>query len=170
MRKATVLTLLFPKPKKRIKIRKPLKRSKKRPAARAKFREFGANCTKAYRRRYSDYEVTCQAEVCRQRRLENATPAEEAFGAILTRLGVKYEREKVILNGDRWVLIDFFIPSVNLAVELDGAQHLAQKEYDHGRSMWLARKGIKVCRFWNKAVMDGTAEQRIREALRLNNI
>jgi|HubBroStandDraft_2_1064218.scaffolds.fasta_scaffold971511_1 very-short-patch-repair endonuclease len=66
---------------------------------------------------------------------------------MLSRLGIKFEREKIILNGDRWVLLDFFIPSVNLAIELDGSQHRDQKQYDHGRSMWLARKGIKTVRF-----------------------
>jgi very-short-patch-repair endonuclease len=46
--------------------------------------------------------------------------------AILRRLGVNPEREKIILNGDRWVLLDFYIPSVKLAIELDGAQHRNQ--------------------------------------------
>jgi very-short-patch-repair endonuclease len=110
----------------------------------------------------------CQAEVCRQQRLRNPTAAEEAFAGILNRLGIKFEREKIILNGDRFVLLDFYIPSVKLVVELDGAQHRGQKGYDMGRSMWLARvHGLHVVRFWNKAVMDGTAEARIRQMLGL---
>jgi very-short-patch-repair endonuclease len=81
---------------------------------------------------------------------------------------VNYEREKIILNGDRWVLLDFYIPSVNLAIELDGSQHRDQKRYDQGRSMWLGRQGIKTVRFWNKAVMDGKAEEMIRQMLGLS--
>jgi hypothetical protein len=53
---------------------------------------------------------------------------------MLSRLGIKFEREKIILNGDRWVLLDFFIASVNLAIELDGSQHRDQKQYDHGQA------------------------------------
>ena len=107
----------------------------------------------------------CQAEVCRQKRLANATPAEEAMAEILTRLGVKFEREKIILNGDRWVLLDFLLPSVNIALELDGEGLRLQKQYDLERSMWLARIGFKVARFWNRAVLDGTAELRIMEMI-----
>jgi very-short-patch-repair endonuclease len=141
------------------------KKKPKRLAARRKFKAHSDNPFKCYRRRYTDYQVMCQAEVCRQKRLANATPAEEAMAEILTRLGIRCEREKIILNGDRWVLLDFFIPSVNLALELDGEGHRLQKHYDHERSIWLARKGIKVVRFWNKGVLNGTAEQRIREML-----
>lgn len=68
---------------------------------------------------------------------------------------------------NRWVLLDFYIPSVSLAIELDGAQHWEQRQYDHGRSLWLARKGTKTVRFWNTDVMAGKAEQRVREMLAL---
>jgi very-short-patch-repair endonuclease len=154
--------LLFPKPTKRTKVRKPIRRSKKRIASRAKFKNWdnGKRC-----RRRSDAEVLAKAQECRRERLLNPTIAEEVFSGILVRLGVKFEREKIILNGDRWVLLDFFIPAVNLAIELDGSQHRLQKNYDHGRSMWLARHGIKVVRLWNRAVFDGQAEQRVREML-----
>jgi very-short-patch-repair endonuclease len=151
------------------KLGKKARNKPKRLAARRKFKAHGDNPFKCYRRRYTDYQVMCQAEVCRQKRLANATPAEEAMDEILTRLGVKFEREKIILNGDRWVLIDFFLPSINLALELDGEGHRLQKQYDHERSMWLARKGIKVARFWNKAVMDGSAEMRVKEMLGFND-
>jgi very-short-patch-repair endonuclease len=126
--------------------------------------------TKSYRRRYSDAEVVAKAEECRRERLHDSTPAEEAMDAILRRLGVKFEREKIFLNGDRWVLVDFYVASVKLVIELDGQQHRLQKQYDHGRSMWLARKhSIKTARFWNAAVMDGTAEKRVIEMLRLGS-
>lgn len=140
------MPLLFPKPKRKVKPRKPLKRGTKNIAARAVFEEWGKNCTKSYRRRVTDAEVRAKAEEWRLKRLSNPTLAEEAFTAILIRLGVKFERERIWLNGDRWILTDFFIPSVSLVIELDGEGHRLQKGYDHGRSMWLARQGIKVVR------------------------
>jgi very-short-patch-repair endonuclease len=157
------VSLLFPKAgKKPRRKRKPL-------AARRKFKEFGANCTKTYRRRFTDYQVMCHAEACRQKRLADATPAELEMAAMLRRLGIPHEREKIILNGDRWVLLDFFVPSVNLAIELDGSHHRGQKEYDHGRGMWLARKhGIKTVRLWNVSVLNGQAEARVREMFGLD--
>jgi len=155
----------FPQTEKTHQVAKPLER-KKRIASRLKFKEFGANPTKTYRRRrYTDYQVMCQAGACRQRRPENATEAEEAFAEILKRLGVCFERERIVLNGHRWVLLDVWLPGLNLAIKLDGAGHRLQKNYDHGRSMWLARKGIKTVRSWNKAVLNGDAESRMREIL-----
>jgi very-short-patch-repair endonuclease len=53
------------------------------------------------------------------------------MAGILHRLGVKFEREKVFLNGDRLVLADFYIHSVKLVIELDGAGHLLQKRNHH---------------------------------------
>jgi very-short-patch-repair endonuclease len=154
------------KPPRWLKRKTPLKPGKKKIASKSVFKEWGKNCTKTYRRKFSDYEVRCQAEVSRQARLANATEAEEMFAGILMRLGIAFEREKIFLNGDRWVLADFYISSVKLIIELDGHQHRDQKQYDHGRSMWLAKThGLKVVRFWNRSVLDGTAEQRINEML-----
>jgi very-short-patch-repair endonuclease len=155
--------LMFPKPKKQIKARKPLRRSKKRIATRATFKDFdnGKRC-----RRRSDAEVMAKAMECRAERLANPTEAEAAMTEILTRLGVRFEREAIFLNGDRWIAADFLIPSVKLVIELDGAGHRLQKRYDAGRSMWLARNhGLSVVRLWNRACFDGTAEQRIMEML-----
>lgn len=164
--------LLFPKPKKKPKRpRKPLPRSKKRIAARTKFVEWGKNSCKAYRRKFTDDEVTAKAVECRRERLANATEAEDEMARILANLGLVFVREKIIVNGDRWVLLDFFIPSHMLVIELDGDQHRFQKEYDQGRSMWLARKHrLKTVRFWNNQVMNGQAEQRLRQMLGFDTI
>jgi len=64
------------------------------------------------------------------------------------------------------VLVDFYIASVKLALELDGQQHRLQKQYDQGGPMWLARKhGIKTVRFWNAQVVTGQAKIRMMEML-----
>jgi very-short-patch-repair endonuclease len=38
---------------------------------------------------------------------------------------------------------------LRLIIELDGSQHVDQKDYDNKRSSWLEIKGFKVIRFWN---------------------
>jgi hypothetical protein len=82
--------LLFPKPS-----RKP-KGKPRKIAHRSKFKEDGADPLKSYRRRFSDYQVICQANVCRQARLKNRTDAELAFEEMLNRLGIDHEREKIV--------------------------------------------------------------------------
>ena len=62
-------------------------------------------------------------------------------------LGVKFRRQHPV---DMFIL-DFYAPSIMLAVELDGSVHQEKdsKEYDKGRTKYLGSKGIKVMRFWN---------------------
>jgi very-short-patch-repair endonuclease len=52
-------------------------------------------------------------------------------------------------------ILDFYCPSLKLAVELDGGQHLQRKsrEYDAARTEYLKVHGIEVLRFWNNEVL-----------------
>ncbi|MBP9803254.1 MAG: endonuclease domain-containing protein [Candidatus Pacebacteria bacterium] len=49
-------------------------------------------------------------------------------------------------------VLDFYCASKKIAIEIDGAQHLEEKEYDILRSEYLANFGIKVIRFWNSEI------------------
>jgi very-short-patch-repair endonuclease len=51
-------------------------------------------------------------------------------------------------------VVDFCAPRKNLIIELDGSQHLEQKEYDAERTAYLESKGYRVLRFWNNDVND----------------
>jgi very-short-patch-repair endonuclease len=51
-------------------------------------------------------------------------------------------------------VLDFYFPSKKLAIELDGSQHLENKEYDKERTEYLSVLGIEVLRFWNNEVND----------------
>jgi len=52
-------------------------------------------------------------------------------------------------------ILDFYCPTVKLAVELDGEQHnqCENKEYDAARSEYLKAQGIEVTRFWDNEVL-----------------
>ena len=52
-------------------------------------------------------------------------------------------------------ILDFYCPTVKLAVELDGGQHNQSKnrEYDTFRSEYLKAHGIEVIRFWDNEVL-----------------
>jgi very-short-patch-repair endonuclease len=47
---------------------------------------------------------------------------------------------------------DFYCYEKHLVIELDGSQHLENKEYDNERSEYFKMLGIKTIRFWNNEV------------------
>jgi very-short-patch-repair endonuclease len=49
-------------------------------------------------------------------------------------------------------ILDFYCPSLRLAIELDGGQHALDAARDRARDEWLARHGVTVLRFWNSDV------------------
>ncbi len=110
--------------------RSALKRSRKRIKARAKFKAHGGNLTKTYRRRFTDYQVMIRANICRQERLRDRTPAEVAFSAMLDDLRILYEVEKIFRNCDRWVLLDFYFSSARSAFEIDGKSQVGHENYE----------------------------------------
>ena len=95
--------------------------------------------------------------VLKQRRRElrrNQTDAERAFWAKVRNkqfLGMKFFRQYSIGP----YILDFYCPTVKLAVELDGGQHNQSdnREYDATRSEYLKAQGIDVMRFWNNEVL-----------------
>ena len=64
--------------------------------------------------------------------------------------GIKFRRQHAIGP----YIVDFCSLSQNLIIELDGSQHLEQKEYDMQRTDFLQSKGFRVLRFWNNDVMN----------------
>jgi very-short-patch-repair endonuclease len=99
---------------------------------------------------------------------QRMTPAEERLWAVLRNratLGCRVRRQFAIGTS----VIDFFIPSAGLAIELDGSIHddPAVTAHDRERAAWLEAQGIRVMRFRNDEVLtnlEGVVE-RIRAAL-----
>lgn len=78
-------------------------------------------------------------------------------------LGVKFRRQHPI---DTFI-VDFYSPSLKIAIELDGFSHKDNKEYDKIRTSYLNSRKIKVMRFWNSEVekdLEGVIN-RIREEI-----
>jgi very-short-patch-repair endonuclease len=52
-------------------------------------------------------------------------------------------------------ILDFYCPTMKLAIELDGGQHnqSENKEYDLARSEYLGSQSIDVIRFWDHEVL-----------------
>jgi len=91
--------------------------------------------------------------VLKPRRVElrkNQTPQEVILWAHLrgAQLDLKFKRQHSIGP----YILDFYCPDKKLAVELDGAQHLDNKEYDQERTDYLLVLGIQTIRFWNSEI------------------
>jgi len=67
-------------------------------------------------------------------------------------------------------VVDFCAPRHKLVIELDGAPHTHQHEYDTARTEFLVSRGYRVLRFWNHEVDDHlhTVLQTIIDALAMN--
>ncbi|MCK6554345.1 endonuclease domain-containing protein [Candidatus Binatia bacterium] len=64
--------------------------------------------------------------------------------------------------------VDFCCVESRLVVEVDGGQHLEQREYDQERARFLKLSGCRVVRFWNNDVIENIEGvlARIGEAVR----
>ena len=86
------------------------------------------------------------------------TPAENTLWKALRArrfMGLKFRRQHPIGP----FVLDFYCPERNLAIELDGGGHAAERsiEEDRSRAAWLARRGVRLLRFWTPEV-DGNLE------------
>jgi very-short-patch-repair endonuclease len=101
----------------------------------------------------------------------NQTPAERGLWKHL-RLrqidGVRFLRQYVVGGS----ILDFYAPSIRLAIELDGGQHYETnaRERDAARSRWLASRGVEVLRYTNLDVsrrIDDVLDDILRAVARL---
>ena len=78
------------------------------------------------------------------------TPEEKLLWNVLRRksLGFKFSRQ---YSAGPYIL-DFYCSEKRICVELDGSQHLQNKEYDKERDNYLLMNDIKVLRFWNSEI------------------
>ena len=79
---------------------------------------------------------------------KNMTPEEKRLWYdFLKYLPMTVKRQYVVAN----YILDFFIPSVNIAIELDGSQHFESeaKEADKQRDEDILSLGIKTLRYAN---------------------
>lgn len=84
---------------------------------------------------------------------KQTTPAEQKLWAHLRLMrdqGIHFRRQHAIES----FITDFCAPRKKLIIELDGSQHLEQKDYDEERTQFLEAQGYRVLRFWNNDVMN----------------
>ncbi len=86
----------------------------------------------------------------RQELRKNQTDAEKFLWKNLRNKNLGYKFTRQFSFGP--YILDFYCAEKRLAVELDGLQHLEDKEYDKQRDEYLLLNDIKVLRFWNSEV------------------
>lgn len=97
-----------------------------------------------------------QRDIRRELR-KNQTKEEELLWFYLRdkKLGVKFRRQVSVGA----FIADFFCAEKLLAIELDGAQHLENKEYDKERGNYFNNLNIRTVRFWNGEINNENMEK-----------
>ena len=67
-------------------------------------------------------------------------------------LGVKFRRQYPFEN----CILDFVCVERRLVIEVDGAQHADDQDYDQKRTERLRAAGFTVLRYWNNEVLNET--------------
>ncbi len=82
---------------------------------------------------------------------KNMTPEERhLWYDFLKQLPVTVRRQKVLGS----YIVDFFIASANLVIEVDGSQHFFEEgqSYDKCRDAYLQSRGLRVLRYSNREI------------------
>lgn len=85
----------------------------------------------------------------------NPTPAEAKLWSRIRKrqlAGFKFRRQHIIAG----FIVDFYCPTLELIVEVDGPIHRYQPSQDAWRTRILQARGLHVVRFSSEAVMDET--------------
>ena len=96
------------------------------------------------------------AQRFRKRLMRRCTKAERVMKNMLKSLGVRYKFQYVLLMGESFIILDFYLKDLNTAIEVDGWQHLVnpiQITRDNERSKYLSSLGINEIRISNDRVL-----------------
>ncbi|MGH7281368.1 MAG: endonuclease domain-containing protein [Polyangiaceae bacterium] len=96
-----------------------------------------------FRRPFDTVVLHKLAPRARYMRLEPTRSEAMLWSALrAAQLGVRFRRQ-VVLGP---FIVDFFAPSVNLVVEVDGGVHAGSQQHDAARDAAFASRGIRVLR------------------------
>ena len=86
-------------------------------------------------------------------RKQRATPAENLFCSYLASLGLSYRFQQGFYT-PYYRIADFYLPTLNLIIEIDGPCH--KLEEDARRDKWFEQaRGIRTLRLTNEQVIGG---------------
>ena len=95
---------------------------------------------------------------------KNQTPQEIILWSKLRDNQTKHKWKRQVSIGP--YIADFYCWKKLLVIEIDGSQHLDNKEYDKDREKYFSYLGIKTIRFWNNEIntnIDGVMQTIIKK-------
>ena len=81
---------------------------------------------------------------------KNQTPQEIILWSRLRNDQTKQKWRRQVSVGQ--YIADFYCSKKLLVIEIDGSQHIENKEYDKDREQYFFNLGIKTLRFWNNEI------------------
>ena len=106
---------------------------------------------------YKQPKLVKLAEEYKTRLQEYATMAESHISLLLKQMKIEYQEQKIILMPGKFWIADFYLPEINLVIELDGSQHYTPHGLlkDEDRDKNLKELGFaKILRLPNKSAME----------------
>lgn len=99
-------------------------------------------------------------EKYRKDNIKNETPSESKIKALLDELKIDYEYQSIMGYENTFFILDFYIPKLNVCIEVDGKYHFTEEQLkkDKNRDLQLnlSRK-IKTIRITNENVNNLTS-------------
>jgi len=98
---------------------------------------------------------------------ECATKGEKVFlDKMFRAMPVKFNFQRAFIAGKGFVIVDFYVPSRHLAIEIDGGYHNTpeQQSKDRWKERYLESRGVNVIRFTNEqaiAMSDADVESAV---------
>lgn len=81
---------------------------------------------------------------------KNQTPQEIILWSKIRNNQTSYKWRRQVSIGP--YIADFYCAKKLLVIEVDGSQHLENKEYDKERNNYFLNLGIRTIRFWNNEI------------------
>lgn len=91
--------------------------------------------------------------------IKNATKSELEFKKILDENNIYYIFQKAFIQGNNYVIVDFYLPKLKLCIEIDGGYHNteSQQKRDNNKDFYLTKqRNFKVLRIKNEEVLSFT--------------
>lgn len=156
---------------KRKKKSKKTKEKNNVPDSQPKENSFKLLNTEKNKQHYRPSESTkTTAESYAEANKAKETATEKKIRQLLEGYSIKHTTQKPIYTSDSFYIVDFYLPEINLVVEVDGGYHytVEQIEYDNKKNDKLLSLGYNVLRFSNKDYRKGW--DTIREMIKNKNI
>lgn len=108
-----------------------------------------------------------RAKSFREDLIKKQTKAEVIFKAKLKSLNIGYEFQKIVYTDKTFYILDFYIPSLNLVIELDGKYHdtKEQKIKDSKRTLELKKLGFTNIKRYSNTTAEKITDLELKRLL-----